>query len=115
MFDVYHQGISINFGAAFNNWCGILNRRHVLKNQFYFLNVKDEMLRMNRRCRLAGVDLIFDLCFMYRLQTGTTPGILVIINFLTGQFISFRVFSSLNQMYILENKFFKAFNFTNIC
>ena len=42
---------------------------------------------------------------MYRLQTGTTPGILVIINFLTGQFISFRVFSSLNQMYILENKF----------
>ena len=63
------------------------------------------MLKMNRRRRLAGVDLIFDLCFMYRLQTGTTPGILVIINFLTGQFISFRVFSSLNQMYILENKF----------
>ena len=86
------------------------NRRHVLKNQFYFLNVEDEMLRMNRRCRLAGVDLIFDLCFMYRLQTGTTPGILVIINFLTGQFISFRVFSSLNQMYILENKF-QDFNF----
>ena len=86
------------------------NRRHVLKNQFYFLNVKDEMLKMNRRCRLAGVDLIFDLCFMYRLQTGTTPGILVIINFLTGQFISFRVFSSLNQMYILENKF-QDFNF----
>ena len=47
---------------------------------------------------------------MYRLQTGTTPGILVIINFLTGQFISFRVFSSLNQMYILENKF-QDFNF----
>ena len=68
------------------------------------------MLKMNRRCRLAGVDLIFDLCFMYRLQTGTTPGILVIINFLTGQFISFRVFSSLNQMYILENKF-QDFNF----
>ena len=40
--------------------------------------------------------------------------ILVIINFLTGQFIPLKLFSSPNQMYILENKFFEAFNFRNI-
>ena len=63
---------------------------------------------------MVASDLISDFCSMnvsFRLQQES--GYNQFPNWTIYIFQSF-LFSS-NQMYILENKFFKAFNFTNIC